>query len=128
VKDVKICIKCHEEKPSNAFYVIRDSNLGKARIDSRCKRCHNAIRHRDLTAQIRRDPDCKKKVLARVAARHQVFAGKVGKPTHCGKCGRRFPRHHIHGHHHNGYDNPLDVIFICRWCHQVEDGRASKVS
>ena len=28
----------------------------------------------------------------------------------------------VHAHHPNGYDNPLDVMWMCRSCHQREEG------
>lgn len=41
------------------------------------------------------------------------------KPPYCPMCGKRIPTHKLHGHHHNGYDKPLDVLFVCQNCHKA---------
>jgi hypothetical protein len=56
------------------------------------------------------------------AKAHSIFKdavhhGKIVKPNQCSKCLKRFPLKHIHGHHKN-YSKPLEVIWVCHWCHQ----------
>ena len=54
--------------------------------------------------------------VARSAVNHAVAAGRLvrGPCVRCGKTGR------TDGHHHNGYDKAhwLDVMWLCRPCHQ----------
>ncbi len=57
-----------------------------------------------------------KKVAARRAMRDAVYSQKVAKPDCCSICGGQFERNDIHGHH-DDYTKPLDVTWMCRWCH-----------
>lgn len=57
------------------------------------------------------------KELARMSLRYAVRKGKIVKPKHCSKCGKEGK---IDGHHHNGYENRLDVVWLCRSCHVRE--------
>ena len=50
---------------------------------------------------------------ARSRLRYAVWSGKVVKPALCQDCGRSA---NLHGHH-NDYDKPLDVCWLCSWCH-----------
>jgi hypothetical protein len=54
---------------------------------------------------------------ARGVLRAAVGQGKVQKPDACQSCRKQPGRAQIHGHHHNGYANPLDVLWLCSYCH-----------
>ena len=54
---------------------------------------------------------------ARGELRRAVAAGKIAKPTHCSSCGNYAKR--IEGHHHLGYDHPLEVLWLCHSCHRI---------
>lgn len=64
---------------------------------------------------------------ARAAVARALRRGDLIRPDVCSRCskagttsdGRAF----IHAHHHKGYDNPLDIIWLCPACHFVEDPR-----
>ena len=56
------------------------------------------------------------KMKARHALNGAVRYKKIYKPDICSKCGGHNQR--IEGHHHLGYDKPLDVIWLCVSCHQ----------
>lgn len=64
-------------------------------------RCHE--RHRDTTV----------KGKARLAVQYAVKVGKIERPDRCEDCGRDRP---LQGHHED-YDRPLDVVWLCRPCH-----------
>ena len=54
-----------------------------------------------------------------------VRCGQLVRPDTCQKCGKTpkadsAGRAGIHGHHHRGYENPLDVEWICARCHRLE--------
>lgn len=55
---------------------------------------------------------------ARSALRRAVKAGVIWKPDVCSRCGCNSVK--IHGHHHAGYDRPLDVKWLCPPCHNDE--------
>lgn len=63
---------------------------------------------------------------ARAILGYAVQAGKIERPDTCSKCGKVPPpmrdgRATIQGHHHNGYENPYDVVWLCVKCHNQED-------
>lgn len=43
-----------------------------------------------------------------------IKSGKIIKPTECSMCGKKSKL--IHGHHED-YNEPLDVIWVCPSCH-----------
>ena len=47
---------------------------------------------------------------------YAVSSGKIFKPNKCKKCGKKFPKKKIHGHHFN-YSKPLEVFWLCQKCH-----------
>lgn len=62
---------------------------------------------------------------AKRAVRRAIEAGVLMRPEECPKCGAPDPkrsdgRSGIHAHHPNGYDNPLDVQWLCVHCHTKE--------
>jgi hypothetical protein len=70
------------------------------------------------------------KAAARRFVRNAVVAGELKKPESCSMCGvigpvRRDGVSAIQAHHHNGYDKPLDVVWLCIPCH-VEADRNQK--
>jgi len=48
---------------------------------------------------------------------------KVGRAEECGTEGK------VQGHHHNGYigESALDVVWLCRPCHQQRHGRRGRL-
>lgn len=61
------------------------------------------------------------KYIARQLLIHAVKSGKVIKPSECSSCGTSG---RIEGHHHEGYDKPLSVQWLCVKCHRAEHKRA----
>ena len=50
-----------------------------------------------------------------------IKAGLLTRPEHCEKCGKKPPRMSNNFNaivaHHNDYDRPLDITWLCRHCH-----------
>ena len=53
------------------------------------------------------------KIKARNNLRYAVRVGKITKPEICEKC---FKKRKLHGHHED-YNKPLEVIWVCDRCH-----------
>lgn len=56
---------------------------------------------------------------ARNAVRRAVAAGKIVKPGACEKCEEPKPARELHGHHYDGYEDRLKVIWLCVKCHKA---------
>lgn len=68
------------------------------------------------------------KMRARAQVRRALERGILVRPDACPRCGLpdrrgRDGRSTIHAHHHNGYDRPLDIEWLCVTCHFQEDRR-----
>ena len=133
------CYVCKEEKDFSNFY-------GKETMCKPCRKIHDAGRRRDGTKAARdayrlsekgkaRDRRYRAshadpvKDAARAAVHHAIEAGKLSPPNECQTCGgeskRRDGARGIQAHHHNGYDNPLDVVWLCQPCHVKEHKSAA---
>lgn len=60
------------------------------------------------------------RVAARQAAANAIRRGDIIKPKSCSACNKKTVSRKLHGHHHNGYDKPLDIVWICTVCHSKE--------
>jgi hypothetical protein len=52
-----------------------------------------------------------------------IKSGELVRPDTCDVCGKspnpaKNGRTQIQAHHHRGYDNPLDVQWVCQLCHK----------
>ena len=47
---------------------------------------------------------------------YALKTGKLIRPKECSKCGRKCKPQ---AHHHNGYQNPLEITWLCRDCHMI---------
>lgn len=134
----KTCFKCMAEKSLSDFYrhpMMADGRLGK------CKECAKSdvkknrlgkldyYRKYDRMRGNRQTPEYRasyqaefpKKTKARTAVGNAVRDGKLQKPKTCEECGLVGC---IHGHH-DDYDLPLDVRWLCAACHakwHIENG------
>lgn len=71
------------------------------------------------------------KINARAKVAAALKTGELVRPTACDECHQPGPtssdgRATIHGHHHRGYEFPLDVVWLCPTCHFRKDKRPSK--
>ena len=78
---------------------------------------HAARGRRGAAVQRLRHPE---KVAARVELSRAVKSGAVIKPKECERCHLAPSR--IEGHHHQGYDKPLVVQWLCVGCHRLAHG------
>jgi len=138
---VKTCKDCLERKLETAFYFHKQSNT---RLNS-CKECvksrvrvyraENIDRVREYDRERGLRPERKlrarqsahkykkpasgwriknkEKYKAHIAVSNAVRDGRLKKPERCERCSGRYA---IHGHHED-YSKPLDVIWLCRFCH-----------
>ena len=60
------------------------------------------------------------KILARQAVQKALKSGRLFKPNKCEECKKIFSKDSIQGHHED-YDKPLEVRWLCRKCHREED-------
>jgi hypothetical protein len=131
--ETRICNKCFVEKPLTEFAKHKSSLGGRIR---KCKSCHSAYaakyrrQNREKVYQQKlawkRTPagrrlisengtkSCKinrKKWNARQQARRAAAKGKIAK-TPCVFCGSQRVQAH-----HEDYDKPLEVVWVCYTCH-----------
>ena len=129
----KHCSKCGLDKQPGEF---RNRKSTKDGLDFWCRECSKASERRwyaksDTAAEKRRagtarwrkaHPDKKseegkryprKQRNASALLNHYVRVGKIAKPDKCSMCGASGK---LHGHH-DDYDKPLAVRWVCRPCH-----------
>lgn len=82
-------------------------SVQKPSLLSGATRSCGCARHAPMTKQIAR---------ARVA--YALRTGRITKPARCSQCKSPGP---VQGHHHRGYENPLDVMWLCAKCHYAID-------
>lgn len=125
-KDCKECAKersnrRYQEKREEIRTAVRLQNAAnpaknRARANAWAKAHPEIVNQRNKEAR-KRHPD---KAIARWKVTNAVQSGALIKGP-CSKCNRP-PDRHVHGHHHNGYDEAhwFDVVWLCRWCHEKE--------
>jgi hypothetical protein len=59
---------------------------------------------------------------ARKLLGNAVANGSIAKPSKCEDCHNDCERHRLHGHHED-YNKPLDVVWLCHRCHFKRHGR-----
>ncbi len=59
---------------------------------------------------------------ARKKVANGLLLGRIVKPKCCSRCGAVPPRHRLHGHHED-YEYPLRVEWLCAACHSECHGR-----
>lgn len=106
----------HPTRPSGSPKRHAPNERAEARRES-ARRYANSSKGAAAVARHRhRNPD---KERARRLLNHAVAEGRVVKPGHCVRCARPAQGRNLHAHHAD-YAKPLDVEWLCRWCHQEE--------
>lgn len=95
----------------------RENNREKVREQRRRYKRNNKEYIKQKTYEyIARYPEKKNAVQA---VNNAIMYGKMTKPKICSKC---LLEGHIEGHH-TDYSKPLEVIWLCRECHNKEHGK-----
>lgn len=130
---MKKCFKCGVEKQLDEFYKhpqMKDGRVNKCKEcnkkDVRDNRSKNLDYYRDYDNRRFKEngsrsrpskayrKDNPKKYWAHTALSNAVRDGKIVRPQSCDQCGEN--HRSIHGHH-DDYDKPLDVRWLCPPCH-----------
>lgn len=123
-----ICNDCNKETPLSECY------KNSTRLPSYCKACTNIRTHKyydENVDRIMRDKQGKPRKPnkrrpdnpAHRAVRVAIRKGTLIKPEKCSDCGKHG---RLHAHHWKGYDNPLDVEWLCASCHASRHGRGPR--
>lgn len=136
-EELLICTRCNKTKRESEFY--KDKKCGaRGGRQYHCKECVKDIRkqyydenseevnHRVREYQ-RRNPGrkgkpCRANKSQRLLNR-AVRRGDIHKPDRCEDCGKVG---YLHAHHHNGYEAPYDIVWLCPSCHHAAHGRGPK--
>lgn len=133
---MKKCFKCGEVKSLADFYKHPKMSDGHV---NKCKECNKADVRENRAKKLQyyrqydvdryaNSPDRRAAAASRTrgwierhperrsahhAVQSAVRGGKLSKPDACSACGSKGV---IHGHHED-YDKPLDVVWLCPPCH-----------
>jgi len=124
---MKICPRCGESKPRTDF--SRNKNRGDG-LQYQCRACMAEYQKKYLTTEIckagnrvkvlkyrRKNRD---KVKVWNILRTETRAGRI-EPGPCADCGSEVK---TQGHHED-YDKPLEVIWLCHGCHKIRHTEAA---
>lgn len=87
-----------------------------------CRVCIN-LKRKGTQKYVPRSKPKIRNAAGRIAQRkveYLVSRGLIVKPEKCETCKTKTPKEKLHGHHHKGYENPLEIIWICHSCHAAE--------
>ena len=115
----KFCKRCAQWKDESEFHLWQHHRIGyRYWICRMCLREQRKGRHsrRPNRSYNKRDPFITG-VQARV--RNAARKGIIEKPNQCSCCKTVLPKDKISAHHHNGYENIFDVIWLCQYCHSL---------
>lgn len=130
------CACCQQDKPVGEF-VQEKRRLYNGGYSCYCNECRRikALDYYDRNAEALREKTKQRKIEfgykpsrrpdnpAHAAVRKALKTGELIKADKCEKCGTTA---RLHGHHWHGYENPLDIIWLCPLCHVEEHGRGPK--
>jgi formylmethanofuran dehydrogenase subunit E len=101
---------------SPEYRARRKAQRRKPETREKARRWREANRDKIEEAWMRYADRNGEKLLAHQKVRSAVRSGQMIKPDRCETCGEEVPRARLHGHH-DDYDRPLDVRWLCPSCH-----------
>jgi hypothetical protein len=133
MKDKKNCSKCKKELSLNNFYKDRSRKNG---LDFKCKKCRriadrnkrlknlelyrlkdkeNYKKYRDKIRKRKKEwyKKNKYKNIAHNEVRKALRKGLIKRKNKCERCDRETAEAH-----HEDYSKPLEVIWLCHYCHK----------
>ena len=138
----KQCFRCHETKPLDEFYAHRlmaDGHLNKCKSctknDVIANRAANIMHYRAYDVERNKTPkrleklrlNCRRfrqnnprKYAAHTLLNNAIRAGKLNRKP-CERCGAA--KSHAH---HEDYDKPLEVVWLCAPCHSLRHKEMKK--
>lgn len=137
IKQESVCKECGKTKPISEFYTDKKC-VANGGIQYTCKECikKQRIKYYDnnvveINIRVRTYHELHPGRLyhgptanhAHEELNEAVKKGYVIKPSFCSRC-RKIGR--VHAHHWNGYDHPLDIVWLCPSCHHAAHGRGPK--
>lgn len=101
--------ECQKKTPE--YFRERDIN--------RQRKYYSTLKGKDIIKKlvIKSNEKFKEKQRARLSLNSAVQRGMIKKPKECSHCGQSILR--ITGHHED-YSKPLEVIWLCDYCHKQE--------
>lgn len=125
----KACTKCGRELPLTEFHADKRRKHG---VGSECRDCKRQYRQENkdrlLVAQYERRRRKRKQLTPKRkvwnAVYYAVRTGKIERPDRCEVCGELANTQA----HHEDYSQPLDVVWVCQWCHVQRDKQRRGVS
>ena len=125
--EMKTCTKCKRELSLSQFH--RYNRRGETHY-AQCRDCQAEYKHKNkdklLIAQYKRRKEKRIELSPKVKAwsklHYALRAGKIIKPGLCSICGNT---ENIQGHHED-YNKPFEVIWVCQKCHAGLDKKSQK--
>lgn len=122
--ETKMCTKCNRELPLTEFH--KDNREGRNYYSS-CRECKAKYRRRNknrlLSTQYKRRERKREDLSPKRKAWNKVYyalkTDKITKPNVCQICGKA---ENIQAHH-DDYSKPLDVTWVCQYCHVELDNQ-----
>lgn len=96
----------HTARSVRYYWTHRESSMETARAGARTAR-ESGPKKRPRTDEVR----------AREAVKYALRVGKLVRPSTCSRCERADVPIQAH---HPDYTRRLDVVWICKWCHEAE--------
>ena len=130
---LKKCYVCQQYKPLLEFFKNKSKKDGLDNACKKCKSCKNAETYRKYhkrrlqEAKVYREThkqqrsncmkrhilDYPKKYKTHYQFQNAIRCGKIKRATNCQICGIEC----ITNGHHENYDKPFEVVFVCDSCH-----------
>ncbi|KKN59803.1 hypothetical protein LCGC14_0538010 [marine sediment metagenome] len=119
------CIPCAKKVNKDSFINCKECNKKVNKKSTSHKYCDNCIKKRDLKSNHRwlnvhrKDKDYKFKMASRLKAQRKI---RIPEEQLCQKCNKEKAIER----HHDDYNKPLEVQFLCKGCHDEVHTRRFK--